>query len=163
MLLIAVIGGFSPKSMAQEESSAFRVTAFPLPRFVSIGSDEVFVRSGPGQRYPVEWVYKKKAVPVEIILEYDVWRKIRDFDGQVGWVNHSLLSGKRTAFISTAAQISLHKKPTPNALVLALLDPKVLVEVEECSAGWCSVDASGYRGWVEQKNLWGVYESEEFN
>jgi SH3-like domain-containing protein len=150
-------------AQAQETGSAFRATSFPLPRFVSLGSEEIYVRAGPGQRYPVEWVYKKKGIPVEIILEYDVWRKVRDFDGQVGWVHHTLLSGKRAAFVNTAAQIPLSKKPVPNAAVLAILEPKVLVQIEECASGWCYVNASGYKGWAEQKNLWGVYESEEFD
>lgn len=163
VLALLLFCPFSGGVQAQEHTSAFRTTAFPLPRFVSLGSEEIYVRAGPGQRYPVEWVYTKKGVPVEIILEYDVWRKVRDFDGQVGWVHHTLLSGNRSAFVNTAAEISLSKKPIVNASVLAILEPKVLVDIEECAGGWCYVNASGYKGWLEQKNLWGVYESEEFD
>ena len=36
-------------------------------RFVSLRSDEVNVRVGPGVRYPVKWVFRQKAIPVEIV------------------------------------------------------------------------------------------------
>ena len=39
-------------------------------RFVSLRSDEVNVRVGPGVRYPVKWVFRQKAIPVEIVQEY---------------------------------------------------------------------------------------------
>src|SRR5262245_5050819 len=70
-------------------------SGLPIPRFASLRSDEVNVRSGPGTRYPVEWVFKRKSMPVEIVAEYDIWRKIRDWQGASGWVHQSLLTGKR--------------------------------------------------------------------
>jgi len=144
-------------------SPAFRSTALPLPRFVSLGSDQVFVRTGPGQRYPVKWEYKKKGLPVEIVLEYDIWRKIRDFDGQVGWVHHTLLNGKRMAFILGRENVPIRKDYAEEAVILAYLEPKTLVEVKSCAVHWCRVDASGYKGWLPQNLLWGVYESESFD
>src|SRR6266404_7272510 len=52
-------------------------SGLPLPRFASLRSDEVNVRTGPGTRYPVDWVFKRKGMPVEIVAEYENWRKIR--------------------------------------------------------------------------------------
>ena len=150
-------GGLNPMT------SAFRSTDYPLPRFVSLGSDEIYVRSGPGKRYPVQWVFKKEDLPVEIILEYDVWRKIKDFDGQVGWVHHSLLSGKRNALVKEEKVSTLYRKPDTSSQIMAYLEPMVLLSVEECEGGFCKVNASGYKGWVEQKTLWGVYETENFD
>lgn len=162
ILLCALVLPFS--AQAQDDNAAFRTTDLPLPRFVSLRSDEVYVRTGPGQKYPVEWVYRKSGIPVEIILEFDVWRKIRDQDGQTGWVHHTLLSGKRTAFIKKGDQrVELRKKPVKDGRVLAHLEPEVLVGVDECAQDWCAINASGYKGWVPQKSLWGVYESEEFD
>jgi len=77
------------------DSSAFRSTELPLPRFVSLRSDKVFMRFGPGKQYPIKWVYERKWLPVEIILEFDTWRKIRDHAGEEGWVHQSLLSDRR--------------------------------------------------------------------
>ncbi|MCC6597325.1 MAG: SH3 domain-containing protein [Alphaproteobacteria bacterium] len=155
--------GYSARAENAAGSSAFRSTQFPLPRFVSVASDEVFVRTGPGQRYPVEWVYRKKGVPVEIILEYDVWRKIKDFNGQVGWVHHTLLSGRRAAFILGNETMPLYKKPVQDEHIQAYAEARTLVSVEQCNGQWCFVNASGYKGWIVQNKLWGVYESEVFD
>ena len=72
-------------------------TGLPLPRFVSLKSRKVNLRVGPGQDYATSWLYLKPGLPVEIIQEYDNWRRIRDADGTEGWVFHSLLSGERSA------------------------------------------------------------------
>ena len=66
---------------AQEPKSMFSATGYPIPRFVSLSSDKVYMRSGPGTKYPVLWEYKRKGLPVEITMEFDVWRKIKDVDG----------------------------------------------------------------------------------
>ncbi len=152
----------APVEAVSKISPAFRSTEYPLPRFVSLGADEVFVRTGPGQKYPVEWAYKRKGLPVEIILEYDIWRKIRDFDGQVGWVHHTLLNGRRTAFV-TVKTLPLRKNNDENSTVMAYIAEKAVVDVVKCDGQWCLVNASGYKGWVPQKLLWGVYESEVFD
>lgn len=176
ILLLFLLGGLcfppNPGARAQETGAdsppaaappAFRSTPYPLPRFVSVASDQVFVRTGPGQRYPVEWEYKRKGLPVEIILEYDAWRKIRDFDGQVGWVHYTLLSGRRAAFALGESSLPLRKKPQEDSSVQAYIEPKALLEIRECDGSWCHANASGYKGWIAQKNLWGVYESEVFD
>ena len=42
----------------------------PVPRFVSLRSEEVNLRTGPGVRYPVEWVFVRRLMPVEILQEF---------------------------------------------------------------------------------------------
>lgn len=157
---MTVLAGGIGISQAGEAPPAFRSTAFPLPRFVSLSSDEVFVRSGPGSRYPVKWVYRKKGLPVEVILEYEVWRKIKDPDGETGWVHQSLISGKRTAIITGAEKVGLFQKPKDDGYKTAMLEPRVVTDVEVCEEKWCRVSISGYKGWVPKTNLWGVYDKE---
>ncbi len=159
----AVLGIYGLSYAAEEPTDAFRSTAFPLPRFVSLSSDEVFVRSGPSPRYPVKWVYRKKGLPVEVILEFEVWRKIKDPDGETGWVHQSLISGKRTGMITGAEKVALLQKPKDSAYKQAMLEPRVVVSLDECPDEWCKVSASGYSGWVEKSHIWGVYEKEKLN
>ncbi len=71
-------------------------TGLPLPRYVSLRAEEVNMRTGPGVRYPVDWVYKRRNLPVEIIAEFGTWRKIRDVEGAQGWIHQSMLSNRRT-------------------------------------------------------------------
>jgi len=139
---------FSFPASALEGDNPFRSTAYPLPRFVSVAAGEAYVRTGPGTKYPIQWVFKRSGLPVEIILEFDHWRKIKDFEGQVGWLHKSLLSGKRSAMVKSEDTVSLYKKPEEQSRLLALIEPDVIVKILECGADQCRVDASGYKGWI---------------
>ena len=147
-----------PPSNAQRKGSGL-----PLPRFASLRSDEANVRTGPGTRYPIDWVFRRKGMPVEIVAEYENYRKIRDWQGASGWVHQSLLTGKRS-FIIPSKPASLHKTPAKAAEVIAKLEPEVMGEIRSCSGDWCRVRvSSGVSGWLERTELWGVYKSEPIN
>src|SRR6185369_11555092 len=157
MLLVVPAQAADIKASAQRKGSGL-----PIPRFATLKSDEVNVRTGPGPRYPVDWVFKRKGMPVEIVAEYENWRKIRDFQGASGWVYQGLLTGKRS-FIIAAKPASVHKTPAAAAEVIAKLDPEVMGEIRSCSGEWCRVKVSGVSGWLERTQIWGVYKSEPIN
>ncbi len=77
-------------------------TGLPLPRFAALRADSVYLRRGPGSRYPIEWVYKRRDLPVKIEREFDVWRLIEDPDGTRGWVHQATLVGTRSFVIPAA-------------------------------------------------------------
>lgn len=143
--------------------SAFRSTQLPLPRFVSLGSQKIFVRAGPGVRYPIKWVYERESFPVEIVLEYEVWRKIRDIDGEEGWVHQSLVSGKRFGLMKAAEPALIRSRPDEGGRPMARLEPMAQFAINECQPGWCKVSAQGYSGWLTRKDIWGIYENENFD
>lgn len=145
------------------EPDAYNNTGLKIPRFVSLSKNKVFVRTGPGLRYPIKWVFKKQGLPIEIIQEFDTWRKIRDVDGDEGWVHQALLTGKRNALVIAEKGGLLVRKPVTDARPVALLEPKVLFYIEECSGAWCLGETDGFEGWIERKSLWGVYENEELD
>jgi len=148
---------------AQEPKSMFSATGFPIPRFVSLSSDKVYMRSGPGTKYPVLWEYNRKGLPVEITMEFDVWRKIKDIEGTEGWVHKSLLSGRRYVIVQGDDLAAIKRKPSADARLMAYIEPGAIAAVEECSGAWCKVSAQGYEGWSERNLFWGVYPSEEFD
>ena len=88
-----------PPVMAPAVPGPGRSTGLPVPRFVSLEADRVYLRYGPGREYPVSWVLARKGLPVEIIAEFDTWRKVKLHDGDEGWIYASLLSSRRTAMI----------------------------------------------------------------
>ena len=152
-------------SAGAQSSDRARGTGLPLPRFVSLKSDDVNVRRGPGQEYDVSFTFVRKGLPVEIVQEFDNWRKIRDSDGDEGWVFHSLLSGERTALVApweAGGEFPAHATAETAATVVAYLQPRVIADIESCTGTWCLVSVQGYEGWIEQERLWGVYPSEEF-
>lgn len=160
VVILAVLIVFPSFVRAQINDSAFSVTGFPLPRFVSLASDKVYLRIGPGTKYPVLWEYQRKGLPVEIVMEFDVWRKIKDHEGTQGWVHKSLLSGKRTAISAHDDLIEIKRKPESKSRLMAYAEPKSVLSLEECMPQWCRIEAQGYSGFVERKYLWGIYENE---
>jgi len=140
-------------------------SGLPLPRFVSLKSNEVNVRAGPGTDYPMKWTFKRTGWPVEVVQEFDNWRRIRDSDGSEGWVYHSLLSSRRTALIAPwrTDPVPLYAKADDQGRVAALLEPNVMADVESCDKTWCEVFGEGWRGFISQKTLFGVYPNETFD
>ena len=137
-----------------------------LPRFVSLKSDRVNVRVGPGRDYEVAWVFTRDGLPVEIIQEFEHWRQIRDSEGAEGWVFHSLLSSRRTALVAPGEKglpLAIRAKPSDNAPISALIEPGVLTDVAQCRAHWCRIAGEAYSGWIEQSRLWGVYPEEDLD
>lgn len=132
----------------------------PLPRFVSLRSDQANVRVGPGKQYPIQWVLIRRHLPLEIIAEFDTWRKIKDPEGEmIGWIHQSLLSGLRTGMVSGATQ-AVYRKPSLSSFAIAKLESGVIAKVRKCQRNWCRVQVDSIDGWIEQAHLWGVYPKE---
>lgn len=154
VFFLALVLLCSPLTYASE-------TGLPLPRFASLAADEVNLRTGPGQRYPIVWIYKKKGLPVEIMNEFDTWRKIRDVTGDEGWVHQSMLSGRRYGIIRETIAY-LHTKPLLDSVPVVRLEPGVMVRMPECLKDWCRLRLDTFEGWAKKVNLWGVYNDEKF-
>lgn len=155
VLLAPVAGALS----ALQSSSGL-----PLPRFVSLRAGEVNMRTGPGVQYPVEWVYTRKDLPVEIIAEFETWRKVRDWEGTQGWVHQSMLSGKRTVLITGDVRL-LRTKDDAKSAVKARIEPGVIGYLVDCPKGngWCQIEAAGLEGWLRHVDFWGAYKNEVFD
>ncbi len=139
-------------------------TRLPLPRFVSLKAERVNVRRGPSSEHQISWVFTKKGLPVEIVAEFEQWRRIRDSEGAEGWVFHSMLTGKRTAMVAPWKKnrsIPLHAAAEHDAATVALARPGVIADINSCNGSWCELTAGGYKGFVEQLMLWGVYPGEQ--
>jgi SH3-like domain-containing protein len=147
---------------SEDEAGAAGPTGLPLPRFVSLRSNEVNLRTGPGVQYPIEWVYRRAGMPVEVIAEFDTWRKVRDWQGTVGWVHQSMLTGKRRALVTGGTQ-ALRREPRDGSALVARLEPGVIGEIGSCGPEWCRVTAAGLRGWLKRGEFWGVYPNERFD
>src|SRR5690349_2869262 len=140
-------------------------SGLPLPRFVSLKSGRVNSRIGPGVNYAVDWMYLKPGLPMEIIQEYDNWRRVRDADGAEGWINQSLLSGRRTAIAAPwqkgkDARLSLLSDPDANSRALAVVEPGAIGTIRTCNGEWCEMSFGSYTGWVSQSLVGGPYPGE---
>jgi SH3-like domain-containing protein len=135
--------------------------AAKLPRFASLRSDEVNMRAGPGLRYRIDWVYKRRDLPVKIVREYDVWRWVQDPDGIEGWMQQATLMGRRS-FIVEKADATLRSEAADSAAAVAVLKPGVIGRIRSCEASsdWCNVQSGSYRGYLRRGQIWGVFPGE---
>jgi SH3-like domain-containing protein len=173
LLLLALLAfGALAASLARAAEGA---SGLPLPRFATTRSSPINVRVGPGTRYDIAWVYVKPGTPVEIVQEFDTWRKIRDFDGSMGWVHQNLLSGKRAGLAAPwdeDGRTPLLSGRDPDGGVRAWLGSRFRVDIRSCDGQWCAVSATShpeegrtasYSGYLPQAKLWGVYQGEQFD
>jgi SH3-like domain-containing protein len=146
-----------------QELAAGASSGLPVPRFVSLKPDKVNVRAGPTRNHDVAWQFTRSGLPVEITAESDNWRRIRDWEGSEGWVYHSLLSGRRTAMVTSKHKdelVPLFGSADDHGAVLARLQPGVQASVRKCTGKWCQIAGAGFDGWIAQERLWGVYPNE---
>jgi SH3-like domain-containing protein len=155
-------------ALAQTSTAATRGSGLPVPRFVSLKSDRVNMRVGPGRDYRTAWVYHQAGLPVEVIKEFEAWRQVRDATGATGWVIHSLLSGRRTALVlpwdvksgQAPPKVALRNDDSERSRPVAMVEAGVIANIATCDGRWCYVSIDKFDGYIEQKKLWGVYESE---
>jgi SH3-like domain-containing protein len=130
-----------------------------LPRFAALHADKVNLRAGPGDRYPIEWVYIRRDWPVEIIATFDHWRRVRDWEGTEGWVHEKMITQRREVIVTGGVRV-LRQAPDPNAAPIARAEAGVMAKLDECRGEWCRIVAADVTGWVRRADIWGVYPSE---
>ena len=133
-------------------------TGLHLPRYASLKSDDVNMRVGPAERYPVIWTYKRRELPVKIEREFDIWRLVEDMDGVKGWVHQATLTGRRTFVVTGLADRTMRADASETADAVAILKPGVVGRIKSCEAAkdWCQVQVADYRGWLQRADIWGV-------
>ncbi len=148
-----------PKQPEAENKGS--TTGLPLPRFVALRTDDVNLRAGPGTRYPIEWVYKRRELPVEILREFEVWRLVQDADGIKGWVHQATITGRRS-FIITGGDATLRHEAQDSAAPVAILKVGVVGHLRSCQANsdWCQVQVDDYRGFLKRSQFWGTLPDE---
>lgn len=130
-------------------------TNLPIPRYVSLKSSEVNVRRGPSLSHRIDWIFKRREMPVQVVAEYGHWRRVIDRDGQGGWVHYSMISGSRTVIVDEN-MMALRSRPDAGAPENAVLESGVIAKLDECDLTWCWLEAGGYKGWAPKAVLWGV-------
>jgi SH3-like domain-containing protein len=135
-------------------------TDLPTPRFVSIKSGRAMMRTGPGERFPITWEYKRPGLPVEILKEYEIWRQVRDPEGTVGWMNKALLTGTRTGIVKDQVRL-LYVAPDLKSRIAWRIAPGAVVNITLCEDLWCRVSKDGKSGYILRAHMWGTYAREK--
>lgn len=125
-----------------------------VPRFVSIRAKEINIRTGPGERYPIEWVMRAKGWPLQVIAEYENWRRIKDWEGNMGWVHRAMLSNQRAGVVQVEIT-TLRRMPSDEGTPLAHVKQGKHAEIKKCEKNWCQVEFDDEAGWLPAKAIWG--------
>ena len=122
--------------------------------FLSLKKDKVYVRYGPGKNYPIKYIYKKKFLTIKVIDKKDNFRRIIDHKKNSGWI-HRIMLRKLNSLIVLEEKI-VFKKSSKFSKPLAKLEKGRLVIIKKCKINWCRIEADGYIGWINTKNVWGI-------
>ena len=162
ILLMALIPD-SAVLAADKKGATIGPSGNPLPRFVAISGKLANMRTGPGLQYPITWVYKRPALPMEIIDEHGPWRRVRDSQGTEGWMHVKLFFPSKRFAIIRGKTRTLYKEKDRTSPILLTAEAGVTGELLECEGIWCRVNIEGRKAWVERRHLWGVYKNEAFD
>ncbi len=156
----------APRRVVVEDVPAladiYRVSAdkthsgYAVPRFVSLKYGKVNGRQGPSTRHPILWQYQRKGLPLIVVAEMDIWRKVRDHNGDESWVRTQALSGNR--MVLARNEVNLHAKADPYSRVTAIAAKDALLKLVECNLeNWCKVRSEdGHKGWISRSDIWGA-------
>jgi len=150
-----------PGKAASRPSRDARARAGAAPGHAARRADEVYLRLGPGKRYPIEWVYKRRDLPMRIEREFEEWRLVRDQENTKGWVHQATLAPRRTGVVTGGERV-LRREAHDDAAPVARLKPGVIVRLRACEASsdWCQAQVQEYRGWIKRSEVWGILPGE---
>lgn len=151
-LLILLLVPTGPRADAAENQ----------PYFVSLKGDKAYMREGPGENHRIKWEYHRKGLPMEVIASYDAWRRVRDADGEIGWIHMVVLSRERTAVVKGKGDAAVYSRADANAKIVAEAKPGAVGRLRRCGPLSCEVKFDGAEGWVQRTRLWGVHDGEQF-
>lgn len=124
--------------------------------FKSVGAAPVILYDAPSTKGGKLFVVPRGA-PLEVVLAYGEWLKVRDVNGELAWTEAKGLSAKRTVIVKTA-NLKIRATPDDAAAAVFTADKGVLLELSESVAGgWVKVrHRDGLVGFVKQTEVWGI-------
>ena len=164
LFIFIVLMGAGALALMRASGEHERAQAPVIPRFASFRSNEANMRTGPGTRYPIEWVFRAQGMPVEIIGQddEDIWRHVRDTDGDEGWIHKTELSSKRSGVV-TGGMHDLMQANDGTPGVAAHMQPGAVGKLISCGHEWCRMRFGDVKGYLRKSEFWGAYPDEIFD
>jgi len=124
--------------------------------FKTVGAAPVILYDAPSTKGGKLFVVPRGA-PLEVVLAYGEWLKVRDVNGELAWTEAKGLTGKRNVIIRTP-NLKIRATPDDSAAPVFTADKGVLLEVTESAAGgWLKVrHRDGLVGYVKNSEVWGI-------
>ena len=95
--------------------------------------------------------------PFEVLVKLDQWTKVRDANGEVGWVENGAL-GDHATVVVTVPLADVRAAPDPQSPLVFEAYKQVLLDVVEPPAnGWVHVrHRDGQEGYIRTSHVWGA-------
>ena len=124
--------------------------------FKTVGAAPAVLYDAPSTKGGKLFVVPRGA-PLEVVLTYGEWIKVRDINGDMAWTEARNLTGKRNVIVR-AANLKVRSTPDDAATAAFIADKGVLLEVLDTAAGgWLKVrHKDGVTGYVKNADIWGV-------
>ena len=124
--------------------------------FRSIGVAQAILYATPSHKASKLYL-APRGMPVEVMLGYGEWVKVRDASGETAWTEAKLLSARRMVIVKTAlAKV----RPTPDESGIALMTAErgVLFELADPQlSAWIKVrHRDGIIGYIKAIDIWGI-------
>jgi SH3-like domain-containing protein len=129
-----------------------------VPYWATLRVDEVNMRVGPSETYPIAWVYRRQGLPVKVLRVNQGWRLVEDPAGDRGWVVARLLDPARGAIVTGKGRTEMRAEGSADAPLRWRLEPGVSGRLGDCEDQWCQFTVGGHKGWVRADRLWGAGE-----
>ncbi len=123
--------------------------------YKSIGAAPAVLYDAPSLRGKKVFVAPRN-MPVEVILSYGEWSKVRDASGDLSWVESRYLVPRRFVVVKTASA-KVRNAAEDAAAPVFVAEKGVLLELAEpASSGWVKVrHRDGLSGFVKAGDVWG--------
>jgi SH3-like domain-containing protein len=124
--------------------------------FKTVGAHSVILYDAPSAKGGKLYI-APSGMPVEVMLSYGDWVKVRDAAGDMAWTEARGLSARRNVIVRVASA-RVRAAPEDNAAVLMTADKNVLLELVDPEAGpWVRVrHRDGVSGYVRASEVWGI-------
>jgi SH3-like domain-containing protein len=124
--------------------------------FKSVGTHAVILYEAPSSRSGKLFI-APSGMPVEVVLSYGDWVKVRDVTGDMAWTEAKNLSARRNVIVRVASA-KVRSAPDDNAPVVMMAEKNVLLELVDPEAGnWVRVrHRDGIGGYVKASDIWGI-------
>ena len=129
-----------------------------VPYWATLRYDETNMRVGPSKEYKIDWVYRRKGMPVKVVRVLEGWRLIQEQDGTRGWVAQRQLNPERGALVIGEEAAAMREDADGGSTIKWRLEPGVVGMLGDCGRGWCEFSVGNRNGYVRQEQLWGAGE-----
>ena len=121
---------------------------------LAVGVDKANIRSGPGTNHDVLWSVGQY-YPVNVLKKSGEWCKIRDFEGDDGWIYRSLLKKIPTVIVKMPL-VNVRQGPGTDTKILFQAEKGVSFKRLGKKGGWFKIQhADGEVGWIHKSLVWG--------